>query len=405
MNYLFLHHNFPAQFVHLIRTLSARPGNKVVFLSETKHPAFQFENVTHGLVPVPQPRAEQDPAHRESDILLNRGEAFATAMLRLRQQGFIPDIVYDHCGWGCGLFAPDVFPEAFRAAYFEWYFTHHYPASLTAYTPEQRLAIFAPSRMRNQCQLDALASCNLAISPTFWQQSQYPEIVRNRIQVLHDGVDTQFFSPEPEPQFYLQGDNPFSLPEGTEIVSYVCRAFEPCRGFPQVMRSLPLLLEKRPQCHVVIMGEDRVAYDPPRPDGRTWLEVMRAELPLDDPRIHFVGHGRSTAYVRLLRASSAHIYLTVSYVLSWSLVEAMSTGCLIVASDTEPVREVIEHEKNGLLVPFNAPEVLAERVAEALAHQDALKPLREAARQTVLERYNLRTLLYKHLALLHGKGG
>ncbi len=400
MNYLFLHHNFPAQFRHLAGTLAARPGNRVVFLSENRHPGIRVEGVRQGLVPVPMPRGTRGQNRYEADLILNRGEAFARAMLELDKRGFVPDVVYDHCGWGCGLFIPDIFPEAFRATYCEWFFNSRYPTDLTGRTPEQRVTAFAPERLRNHCQLDALAACDVAITPTFWQQAQYPESVRERLRVVHDGIDDRFFSPAAEPCFFLRGDRPFSLPEGTEIVSYVCRAFEPCRGFPQVMRSLPLLLEQRPDCHVVVMGEDRVAYDPPRADGHTWLEAMRAELDLDPSRIHFVGFGTYPAYLRLLRASALHLYMTRPYVLSWSLLEAMSTGCLILASDTEPVREVMEHGRNGLLTPFDDPRALARQAAEALAHRADLEPLRVAARQTVRERYSLRALLRRQLALL-----
>jgi len=400
MNYLFIHHNYPAQFRHLAATLAARPGNSVFFLSENRNPGIEIPRVQLGLVPVSAPPKDQGQTRYDAELILRRSEAFGRAMLELLRRGFTPDVVYDHCGWGCGLYIPDILPKALRATYCEWYFNHRQPNDLSGLPPGRRVEAFAPERTRNHCQLDALASCDTAVIPTYWQQAQYPERFHPLLNVLHDGIDTDFFSPCEEPQFYLNVDPPFSLPPGTEIVSYVCRAFEPCRGFPQVMRSLPHLLRLRPDCHVVIMGEDHVSYDPPRKDGRTWKDVMRQEVDWDESRVHFVGYGIYPAYLRLLRAASLHIYLTRPYVLSWSLLEALSTGCLVLASDTEPVREVISHGENGLLTPFDDPVALAELAAEALENRERYAHLRQAARQTILARYDLRTLLRRHLALL-----
>jgi glycosyltransferase involved in cell wall biosynthesis len=152
----------------------------------------------------------------------------------------------------------------------------------------------------------------------------------------------------------------------------------------------------------VVVGGDEVSYGRKPPKG-TWREKMLAEVgdSLDRSRVHFVGKLPYAQFLTLLQISSVHIYLTVPFVLSWSLLEAMSSGCLIVASNTPPVREVMDDGVNGLLVDFSSPAALAERVDEALTNREGLRKVRERARQTVIERYDLATVcLPQQLALI-----
>jgi glycosyltransferase involved in cell wall biosynthesis len=178
---------------------------------------------------------------------------------------------------------------------------------------------------------------------------------------------------------------------------------EPYRGFPQFMEAAALLQQRRPNCHIVVAGEDRVAYGKALPDGKTYKQQALETLPLDLSRLHFTGRLPYTDYLRVLQASSAHVYLTVPFVLSWSLLEAMATGCLIIASDTKPVHELIEDGKTGLMVDFFDPSAIADRVEEALDHCDRYAPLRQNARDVVVQYYDLAKLLPQHLQwLTHG---
>jgi glycosyltransferase involved in cell wall biosynthesis len=214
--------------------------------------------------------------------------------------------------------------------------------------------------------------------------------------VIHDGIDTQFFSPEPGAKLVLPG---LDLSHVNEIVTYATRGMEPYRGFPQFMAAVALIQKRRPNCHVVIVGDDRVAYSKPLPNGNTYKQQMLEQLPLDRSRLHFTGSLPYSQYRQVLRASSAHIYLTYPFVLSWSLLEALSCGCLVIASNTSPVTEVMEDRKNGLLVDFFAPEAIADRVDEALEGKD-MEGLRDRARNTILDRYGLITLLPQQMQWL-----
>ena len=310
--------------------------------------------------------------------------------------------MFDHCGWGLSLFVKEVFPEARRICYFEWYFHKLYPHDLSQGDRERLPALFAPQRLRNQCQLDALVDCDAAVSPTEWQKSQYPAELQPKIQVLHDGLDPAFFAPAGEGEPLLQEIRDSGLFGVKELVTYTARGFEPTRGFPEFFRSLPAVLAARPDCHVIIMGADRLVYDGPRPDNRSWLQAILAEVPVDQSRVHILGFQSYPRYKKLLQSSSLHVYLTVPFVLSWSILEAMSCGCLVLASDTPPVREVLRHGENGFLTPFPNISALADGIIELLEKRESLNQVRQAARQTVLDRYNINTLLPEQLRLIHG---
>jgi glycosyltransferase involved in cell wall biosynthesis len=218
--------------------------------------------------------------------------------------------------------------------------------------------------------------------------------------VRHDGVDTSFFQPKSGAKLILPAID-LDLSAVDEVVTYATRGMEPYRGFPQFMEAVALIQARRPNCHVVVVGEDRVAYGKQLPEGKTYKQLMLDRLSLDPDRLHFTGSLPYHQYLQVLQASSAHIYLTRPFVLSWSMLEAMATGCLVIGSNTEPVREVIADGKNGLLVDFFSPTEIADSVDEVLDHPDQFTYLREQARQTILQQYDLAQLLPQHLQWLN----
>jgi glycosyltransferase involved in cell wall biosynthesis len=233
--------------------------------------------------------------------------------------------------------------------------------------------------------------------------SQFPDEYQHKIKVLHDGIDTAFFSPKKGKPLVLPKIG-LDLSEAKEIVTYVSRGLEPYRGFPQFMESVSMILKRRRDCHVIVVGEDRVAYGKRLADGRTFKQVMLEKFDFDLSRLHFTGRLPYDQYRKVLRVSSVHVYLTRPFVLSWSMLEAMSTGCLLVASKTQPVTEVIEDRKNGLLVNFFDTNEIADRIEECLNNQDLLKPIRINARETIQERYDLARLLPAHIEwMMSGK--
>ncbi|MBR5704651.1 MAG: glycosyltransferase [Deltaproteobacteria bacterium] len=395
-NILFIHPNFPAQFRHIARVL-AQKGHRVVFVTANDRKDWQIPGVQRMLY--------KSPGEKEEPGIfggLRRAEGHAEAALRacaeLRRHGFVPEVVYGASGWGCTWFLRDVFPEARLAGYFEWYYD---PAGDNARFGghEPSLGSRAELRLRNTVMVNDLLTCDLCITPSQWQKRQFPENLRERLVVLHDGIETGYFRPSDEP-LDIPG---LDLPSGTPIVTYATRGMEPYRGFPQFIEALGVILEKNAEAHAVIAGTDRVCYGSPRGDGQTWKEYMLSRVALPMNRVHFVGSLPYGQYRHLLCHSSVHVYLTRPFVLSWSMLESMSCGCLVVASDTGPVREVIRDGENGLLCDFFSPGTIAHTVLSALERQHELRPLREAARKTIVERYELGDVLPRLEQLLLGE--
>ncbi|MGA9381531.1 MAG: glycosyltransferase family 4 protein [Phormidium sp.] len=398
MKILFLHPNFPAQFRHVATALAKDPNNEVLFGTKFENPEWQIPGVRKVLFkPSREARAETHHYVRFLENGVLHGQAVFRIAEQLKAEGFVPDIVYGHSGWGPTLFIKDAFPKAKLMCYFEWFY--HSIGSDADFDPADPLSIddMARIRIKNTPILVDLYSCDWGVSPTYWQRSQFPKEFHSKISVLHDGVDTEYFQPNPGAKLMLPN---VDLSEIDEIVTYVARGMEPYRGFPEFIESIAYLQEHRPNCHVVIVGSDRVCYGKSLPNGETYKDYMLKKVPLDLSRVHFVGSLPYGLYLKVIQASQVHVYLTRPFVLSWSMIESMSTGCLVLASDTAPVKEVIQDGENGLLADFFSPKQIADRISEVLDHPTRMAQLRQKARETALERYSLEKLLPHHVQLI-----
>jgi glycosyltransferase involved in cell wall biosynthesis len=248
-----------------------------------------------------------------------------------------------------------------------------------------------------------LYSCDRGLTPTKWQQQQFPSEYHDKLTVHHDGIDTDFFQPKANTKLVIPSKN-LDLSHVDEIVTYATRGLEAYRGFPQFMEAVALLLEKRPNCHVVIVGENKIFYGKQLPEGQNYRDLMVDKFAIDLDRVHFTGWLPYNEYLQVLQASSAHIYLTRPFVLSWSLLESLAAGCLVIASSTAPVAEIIEDGINGLLVDFFSPSEICERIELALDNPADMAKIRLKARETILERYNLADLLPQHLEWIQSSG-
>jgi glycosyltransferase involved in cell wall biosynthesis len=402
MRVLFLHRNFPAQYRHVAAALAADRANTVVF--GTRDSEGAIDGVKKVLFkPTRGVRPETHPYLRPTEEAVLDGQAVFRVCARLRDQGFVPDLVCAHSGWGPGLYAKDVFPKAKLLVYFEWYYRGR--GGDADFIDPQAIDDDTACRIRtrNAPLLLDLADCDRGLCPTQFQRDQFPAIFHPKLTVLHDGIDTDYFTPAPGTKLTLPG---LDLAGAREIVTYATRGMEPYRGFPQFMRAAALLLKRRPGLHIVIAGSDRVAYSRKLPEGQSYKQQALSELgDADLSRLHFTGALPYGQYLDLLRASSAHVYLTVPFVLSWSLLESMAAGCLVVASDTAPVREAIEDGETGLLVDFFSPEAIADKVIWALDHPAEGAKIRRAARDFIVEHYALADLLPRQIALMREVAG
>ncbi len=395
MNILFLHPNFPAQFRHLAIALAKNPKNKVVF--GTKRKEGNIPGVFKAIyTPSRQARPQTHHYVRTLENAVLQGQAVYRLADQLKRENFIPDVVYGHSGWGPTLFIKDIFPKAELLCFFEWFYHAH--GTDADFDPKEPLTADDEARIRikNTPILTDLYSCDRGLSPTQWQKQQFPSEFHSKITVRHDGVDTNYFQPKPGAKLVLE-DKKLDLSEVDEIVTYVARGMEPYRGFPQFMEAVSILLKKRPHCHVVIVGDDRVAYGRSLSDGKTYKQLMLETYDYDLSRLHFTGSLPYSQYLQVIQASSVHVYLTRPFVLSWSMLEVMSTGGLVLGSKTPPVEEVIEDGVNGLLVDFFAIDRIVERIEEVLNSPDKMADLRVKARATIQDKYDLSKLLSEHI--------
>jgi len=398
LNYLFIHQSMPAQFRHLAPALARDPANQVVFLTRRTDADIQgVRRVSYAPTRTARPATHHYVRLYENSVL--HGQQVLRECLRLRQEGFLPDLIIAHPGWGEALFLKDVFPHTPLLNYCEFYY--HGRGADVGFDPSMASGFDAicRARARNAHLLLSLESCDHGISPTFWQRESHPAALRQKISVIFDGIDTDIVSPDSTATFPLPDGS--VLTANDTVVTYIARNLEPYRGFPSFMRAVPRIVAAHPNAHVVVVGGDQVSYGRNAPDGKTWRQAMLDEVgPLDPARVHMFGQIPYRAYLSLLRISTAHVYLTVPFVLSWSCMEALASGCLVVGSDTAPVREVIEDGRNGLLVDMLDPVRIADRVGEALERRAELTALRARARQTVLARYALSHCLPAQLRLL-----
>jgi glycosyltransferase involved in cell wall biosynthesis len=395
MNILFIHQNFPGQFKFLAPALAGR-GHRVVAMTMQKIEQQQWQGVS--LVPYAASRGSTPGIHPwvgDFETKTIRGEACFRAALKLKQQGFNPDVIVAHHGWGESLFLKEIWPTAKLGIYCEFFY--HASGSDVGFDPEFPVTDVAePCRMRLK-NLNNLLHFDIAdagLSPTHWQASTFPTPFRDRITVVHDGIDTD--AVQPNSAVTLSLSDGLSLSRNDEVVTFVNRNLEPYRGYHIFMRALPQLLRQRPQAHILIVGGDSVSYGAKPTGDSTWKTIFANEVrpqisDADWTRIHFLGNLPYQQFIPLLQLSTVHVYLTYPFVLSWSLLEAMSAGCAIVASDTAPLREAIEHDKTGCLVNFFDAPQLAEQVSALLANADQRQRLGNAARNFAQANYDLKT--------------
>ena len=396
MKFLFLHRNFPAQFKHLALALAKDKNNEVVFVTNnTETKTFGgIKKYSYKLK-----RKVPNNCHRylrfyEESII--HGQSAAELLISLQQQGFKPDVIFGH-SWGSSLFVKEIFPDVPYIAHIEWYYN---PVNSDVDFGGKVLDVDerASLKTKNSHILQDLVSCDWGVSPTKWQKSQVPEIFRDKIKVIHEGIDTDFCKPDENVEFKVPNTD-IVLTRKDEVVTYATRGMEEYRGFPEFMKAASELLKQRPNLHILVGGEDRVCYGKHLKDD-TFKKKMLRELEFDESRLHFVGPLPYNEYVKLLQVSSAHVYLTYPFVLSWSFLEAMAAGCLIVASDTAPVTEVMQDKYNGMLVDFYDIDGIVAKVNELIDHKEKYQLLRENARDVVVKNYDLKMLLPKQIEFL-----
>ena len=410
MKILFIHQNFPGQFKFLAPAL-VKQGHTVVAMTMQKTEAKEWQGVR--LAPYTATRGTTPKVHpwiSDFETKTIRAEACFRAALRIRAEGLNPDLIVSHHGWGESLFLKDVWPQAKLAIYCEFYY--HPRGADVGFDPEfpaEDAGEVCRLRLKNLNNLLHFEVADAAISPTHWQASTFPEPFRSKITVVHDGIDTEAVAPNPAVSLTLNGN--IKLTRADEVITFVNRNLEPYRGYHIFMRALPELLKRRPQARVLIVGADDVSYGARPAEGKKWKDIFASEVrphisDADWARVHFLGHIPYQHFIPLLQLSTLHVYLTYPFVLSWSLLEAMSVGCAIVASDTQPLREAIRHDDTGRLVDFFDVPGLAHEVCALLDDPVARQRLGANARAFAQATYDLKTVcLPRQLQWVQGLEG
>lgn len=400
MKILLVHQNFPGQFKHLVPALLSNPDNEVVAFTMNACPEIKGLRIVH-YAAAKGTAKDVHPWVAETETKVIRGDAAFRAALRLKAEGFEPDVILAHPGWGESLFLKEVWPHTKLIVYSEF----HYAAAGTdvGFDPEfpaKDAGDACRIRMKNVNNFLHFDIADAGVSPTEWQKSTFPEPFRAKIAVIHDGIDTDSIKPNPNVWLRL-GD--LRLTKNDEIITFVNRNLEPYRGYHAFMRALPEIMAKRPNARVLIVGGEGVSYGAKPPGGKTWKQIYLDEVKdrLDMSRVHFLGHIDYQYFIVLLQLSTVHVYLTYPFVLSWSLLEAMSCGCAIVASNTAPLREAIHDGETGLLVDFFKPNALASGVIRLLENPTLRAKLGQRAREFAISHYDLRSVcLPKMLQLI-----
>lgn len=391
MKILFIHQNFPGQFKHLAPALKTQ-GHEVRALHIGGKGLPGIESIQY------RPKRGNTPGIHplaldfESKVL--RGEAALNAMQEMDRGGWVPNLVIAHPGWGEALFVKDIWPDARLLSFIEFHYAAKdrdlgFDHEFSSPDPHS----LARTRVKNANNLLALEAMDHGLSPTHWQKSSIPQPWQDRVSVIFDGIDTAKVVPNPEAKLDIKTAAGLvrTLKAGDPVITYVGRELEPYRGYHRFMRALPAIQAQNPQAVTLIVGGDGVSYGAAPPSGQTWKSIFLQEVAdrLDMSRIYFLGRLPYEHYLRVLQISACHVYLTYPFVLSWSCMEALSTGCLVVGSDTAPVREVIKHGKNGFLVDFFDTDGLVEQVSKVLANPSKFSKVRKAARDRMVRDYDL----------------
>jgi len=403
MKIMFVHQNFPAQYRELLTWLIDQGGHELVFLTQRKDvkQIAGVRVVTYKPHHTPADTAYAPSKYWEENCGNGLGVAFACQ--KLEGQGFRPDIVLGHVGWGELTFLKQVWPDVPIIGYFEYFFLAK--GGSVGFDPEFPVNPHTPFLMhaRNAVNFANIQTVDLGHSPTEFQRQTFPETFHSKIYVKHDGIRTDQLRPNPQASVPL-GRLGRAVTRDDEVFTYMARNMEPTRGFHIFMRALPRILEARPNARVIIIGGNETSYGKASTAKGGYREELAREVGtrVDWDRVHFVGKVPFKDYQSIIQVGRCHIYLTVPFVLSWSLLESMSMGATIVASDTAPVREVMTHGKTGMLVDFLKPEALADQVVDVLSDPDGHAHLGPAARAHVVEHFDFETrCLPEHIARIN----
>ncbi len=402
MNVLFIHRRLPAQFKHLISFFSSSSQNQVFGISQDDAPICQDNELARVYCKHYEPPHEKSPNIHpfaaDFELCVKNGLAVAAILTRYKNQGIHFDIAFAHLGWGEALYFKDVYPLVPLIGYSEYYY--HSQGTDVDFDPQYPISLEHQYKVRTlnaQLLLGMIAS-DVCVLPTCWQKSLFPQELHSKIKIIHEGIDINNIQPEKDAMLILPDGT--ALTKQDEVVSYSARNLEPYRGFHVLMRAVSEINKRRPNCHIIITGGDEVSYGVKLSNGLSYREQLSREINVDPNRVHFLGFVDYSLHLKILQISSAHIYLTYPFVLSWSFMEALASACVVIASNTAPVLEVIKHEHNGLLVDFFDHLQIADQVDRIFSDPMRFRAIAQNARATIVQHYDLQNSIAQYQYLI-----
>jgi len=397
MHILFAHKNFPAHFRHIMPHLVSHHGARCTFIS-AKAAATVSENIEQ-IQYRPRFSAANTTSYcgRTHENQMWASQAIVEALAA--RADLRPDLIVAHSGFFTASFLRELY-DCPIVNLFE-YFYHPMESDC-----DFRSDLFSPelcdrvrARARNASFLLDLESCDLGYCPTEWQRSLFPDEYQCKLSVAHGGIDTDYWCPENDDKDI---DCDFGIPAETKVITYVTRGFESMRGFDIFMKMAKRICDMRDDVVFLVAGSDRICYgaDATITDGLSFKQWVLQGDDYDLKRIRFLGYVGKDKLRSMYRRSDLHVYLTAPFILSWSAVDSMACGCVLLGSDTNPVREVIQHQENGLLVDFFDVNSMVEQANRVLDDRSGFSQLRSAARETVESRFSLRSRLPELVKLL-----
>jgi glycosyltransferase involved in cell wall biosynthesis len=395
MNIVFIHHNFPGRFGFLAQEAGRHKDNKTIFISSQKNSNKVMKIPGVQKIFFSEKISEEKKNARQPAI--SPGLSVANVLSGLKKEGFKPDLIIGHSGAGTSFYVKDVFPDIPFLGFFEWF---HRPDKIQDDFKSKAgpdLKVRMNLRNRNLSILSDLCACDSGICPTDWQKSQFPKEFHEKLSIIHDGIDTDFFQPIKNPKFKTDS---VDLTEAKQLITYTANVLAPYMGFQQFIESLPAVLEQKPDAHVAIVGADRISFKDESGNKKSYKSVILEKINLDQKKVHFIDGLTQENYKSLLQASCVHVYLDSPLVLSKSLLEAMACECLVIAPDIPPVREVIKDGTNGIIVDFSSLAKITEKIVACLDFPSFMKAVKQKARQTIVNKYAIDKVLLQQLYIM-----
>lgn len=383
---LFVHNNFPGQFRDLAQTLVARGVPTLAVGQEHAGSVPGVRTARYGLPRGSTPGIYPLAVRAEADLI--RGRGAYDAAKALKHEGWDPQVIVGHPGWGEMAFLGELFPQARQVAFAEfWYHARGYDVGFdTEFFPAEEEQIFRV-HAKNPVMALSYSAADAIVAPTEFQANALPPVFRERARVIHEGVDVEAIRPAPAEPFAL--DDGRVIAPGTPVITHVNNNMEPLRGLHILARALPRLLAEVPDAQVIVIGDpNRRGYGGNPPEGRTWKDLCFEGVDHDPAHVHFLGPVAHERMLAAMRLGCAHVYYTYPFVLSWSLAEAMASGCYVIGSDTAPLHDAIEDGVNGKLLPFFDVDALSSAMIAACRTPEAFAPLRAAARETAVAKFD-----------------